>query len=87
MDRKTHKMAVVVIPPEAAWPPIQAIRKQHDRGFRRWMPHVTLLYPFHPRPEFEAAAARLAPACAVLPPFEVTLATFHVFEHGRESCS
>ena len=85
MDRKTHKTAVVVIPPEAAWPPIQAIREQHDRGFRRWMPHVTLLYPFRPRPEFEAAAGRLAQACEGMLPFEVTLATFHVFEHGRES--
>ncbi len=85
MDHKTHKTAVVVIPPEAASSPIQAIRKQHDRGFRRWMPHITLLYPFRPWPEFEAAAARLEQVCEALPSFEVTLATFHAFEQGRES--
>ena len=85
MNCKTHKTAVVVIPPEPAWPSIQAIRRQHDRGFRRWMPHITLLYPFRPRPEFEAATARLEQVCEALPSFEATLATFHAFEHGRES--
>ncbi len=85
VDRKTPKAAVVAIPPEAAWPPIQVIRRQHDRGFQRWMPHITLLYPFRPRPEFEAAAAHLVPVCETTPPFGVTLATFHAFEHGRES--
>jgi len=82
---KTHKTAVVVIPPEDTWAPIQAIREEHDRGFRRWMPHITLLYPFWPRPEFEAAAARLAQVCQPIALFEVTLAYFDVFRHGGES--
>jgi 2'-5' RNA ligase len=81
---KTHKSAAVIIPPESAWPPIQAIRERHDRHFRRWMPHINLLYPFRPRHEFEAAAARLRQACQAIPPFEVTLATFKSFHHGHE---
>jgi 2'-5' RNA ligase len=84
-DRKTHKTAVVLIPPEAAWPPIQAIRRRHDRGFQRWMPHITLLYPFRPRREFEVAAAHLARACQSIPAFELTLAAFDFFEQRRES--
>jgi 2'-5' RNA ligase len=84
-DRKTHKTAVVLIPSEAAWPPIQAIRRRHDRGFQRWMPHVTLLYPFRPRREFEVAAAHLARACQSIPAFELTLAAFDFFEQRRES--
>jgi 2'-5' RNA ligase len=82
---KTHKTAVVIIPPEATWPPIQTIRREHDRGFRRWMPHITLLYPFRPRREFQAAAAELARACEGIAPFEVTLPAFNFFRHGRES--
>jgi 2'-5' RNA ligase len=82
---KTHAAAVVVIPPEEAWPPIQSIRRQHDRGFGRWMPHITMLYPFRPRREFGVATRQLGQACAGTSPFEVTLATFDSFEHGRES--
>ena len=44
MDSATHTTAVVVIPPDDAWPPIQALRQRYDRQFRRWMPHITLLY-------------------------------------------
>jgi hypothetical protein len=29
MTEMTHKAALVVIPPESAWPPIQAIRVAH----------------------------------------------------------
>jgi len=82
---KTYKTAVVVIPPEDTWAPIQAIREKHDRAFQRWMPHITLLYPFHPPPDFELAAARLTRACESIASFEVTLASFDVFRHSQQS--
>jgi hypothetical protein len=50
LGSKTHKTAVVIIPPEALWAPIQAVRKEHDRQFRRRMPHISLIYPFRPKP-------------------------------------
>jgi len=80
---KTHRTAVVLIPPEDVWQPIQAIRREHDRQVRRWMPHVTLLYPFRPYEEFDAAAGALAEACRGVEPFEVSLAEFRWFSHGR----
>ena len=64
-DQKTHKTAVVVIPPDDLWAPIQALRKQYDRHFRRWMPHITLLYPFRPPASIERVAPILAQACGV----------------------
>ena len=85
MDAKTHKTAVVLIPPEDVWEPIQAIRRQHDRQVRRWMPHVTLLYPFRPRGEFDAAAGPLGRACRTVDPFEVELRELRWFAHGRRS--
>jgi 2'-5' RNA ligase len=78
---KTHKTAIVLIPAEDVWPPIQAIRRAHDRHFRRWMPHITLVYPFRPRHEFSALAERLAHACAQTPPFEVEMTTLGWFQH------
>ena len=49
LDTKSldHKAAAVIIPPEDAWGPIQAIRRKHDRKVGRRMPHITLIYPFH----------------------------------------
>jgi 2'-5' RNA ligase len=79
---KTHRAAVVVIPPEAIWEPIQAIRRAHDRRMARWMPHVTLLYPFLGEGEQEAAVARLSSVAERVSPFPVRLARFETFSHG-----
>lgn len=82
---KTFKTALVIIPPEDLWAPIQGLRRQYDRHFRRWMPHITLLYPFRPASTFEALAPRLAHACAALAPFEVKLTRFDLFLHSRRN--
>ncbi|WP_342380657.1 RNA repair domain-containing protein [Myxococcus stipitatus] len=79
--RLVHQTAVVLIPPESAWPPIQALRKKHDAKFERWMPHVTLLYPFLPEEDFDTVAALFEEALRDIEPFEVTLSTFGHFEH------
>ncbi len=83
----THRTAVVLIPPADAWPPIQAIRRARDRQYQRWMPHVTLLYPFAPRFELARYVPALAGACAEVEPFEVTLGEFRAFRHrgGRST--
>jgi 2'-5' RNA ligase len=48
------------------------------------MPHITLLYPFRPPPDFDAVTPELARACAGLEPFAITLAALDSFAHGRE---
>ncbi|NTX08665.1 poly(A) polymerase [Myxococcus sp. CA040A] len=80
-ERRVHHTAVVLIPPEAAWPPIQALRKKHDAKFERWMPHVTLIYPFLPEEDFDTAEAVLAETLRDIEPFDVTLSSFAHFEH------
>jgi 2'-5' RNA ligase len=87
MEAKTFHTAVVLIPPEPCWPPIQAIRQVHDRQFHRWMPHITLLYPFRPREDFERTTLLLEKACHSLRPLEVKLAEFRCFRHGSRSCT
>jgi len=82
---KTHKSAVVLIPPEEIWEPIQAIRRVHDRQIRRWMPHITLIYPFRPRMAFASIAQDLMWACKQVQPFKLELARFNCFQHGRNS--
>ena len=78
---KTHRTAVVLIPPHETWPTIQAIRVQHDRHYYRWMPHVTLLYPFYPREGWDAAIEQMVQACRRIRAFQIELATFRTFRH------
>ena len=82
---KTFATAVVIIPPEEVWLPIQTLRQQYDPHVRRWMPHITLLYPFRRKDEFDPLEARLAWVCGCLQPFDVTLTTVNVFAHARAS--
>lgn len=77
----THQSALVLVPPAEVWEPIQAIRRVHDRQFRRWMPHVTLLYPFLPRAALPGALPAAADALAGVAPLEVVLARHEVFRH------
>lgn len=78
----THKTALVLIPPRELWGPIQAIRKLHDRQVRRWMPHITLIYPFRPPDELAPLLPLLRKACRELAPFELRLASLQYFHHG-----
>ena len=86
MPSKTHTTAVVLIPPEAVQPSIQAIRQVHDRNFERWMPHITLLYPFAPRHDFGDITSALTKVAQQVSPFSVQLARFDAFQH-RKSCT
>lgn len=80
--RKVPFTAAVLIPPEGLWGPIQRIRRAHDPRVDRWMPHVTLLYPFVPAAALAQAAAELSGPCAAALPFHVRLAEFAWFAHG-----
>lgn len=78
---KTPTTASVLIPPLEVWEPIQRIRRRFDRQFRRWMPHITMLYPFRPAAQFDQVASALKPACRAARPLEIELRAFHQFAH------
>jgi len=44
--RFSYQAALCVIPPEDQWAPIQKIRKEKDRAYERWTPHINLFFPF-----------------------------------------
>jgi 2'-5' RNA ligase len=85
MAEKTHTTAVVLIPPAEIWEAIQVIRRVHDRHIRRWMPHITLIYPFRPSDEFPTLAERFSAVCGGVEPFRVELVEIGFFRHRRES--
>jgi len=82
---KVPTTAIVWIPPESSWEPLQAIRRRYDRHFERWMPHVTLIYPFRPREQFDEIESVVYQACAQIAPFEVDWREARFFEHNPQS--
>jgi 2'-5' RNA ligase len=81
---KVYNSAVVLIPPEEKWNTIQKVRRQYDRNYHRWMPHITLLYPFRSEPEFNLLESDFQKICQNLDSFEVQLNSFNYFNHGRQ---
>ena len=81
IHNKTYQTAVVIIPPKEIWASIQLIREQHDIHYRRWMPHITLMYPFRPRAEFDLVVDRLSHTSQGRPPFWICLELFCFFQH------
>ncbi len=78
-----HHTAVVVCPPRDHWPAIQAVRKRHDRHAARWMPHITLLYPFLPPEHLRAASATLTEILSASTAFSLDLSKVGHFNHGK----
>ena len=81
---KVYSSAVVIIPPKEKWPPIQEIRRSHDRQINRWMPHITLLYPFRPEDDYSTLEREFSEKCNSIKPFEIHLKQFNYFNHGRQ---
>jgi 2'-5' RNA ligase len=81
---RSHHSALAILPPEEIWEPIQALRRDHDRRFERWMPHINLLYPFRPESRTEEVEPLLREIAAGSEPFEFQLGEIEIFEHGRD---
>ncbi|MGI5238168.1 RNA repair domain-containing protein [Dactylosporangium sp. CA-139066] len=75
-----HTSALVIRPPERVWAQIQAVRAGHDPAYRRWMPHINLLYGFVPEADFDAAA-RVVASAGGAGPIRVRLARLRRFDH------
>lgn len=84
---KSSRSALVILPPEPLWDPINAIRNRYDKQRVRWMPHVNLVFPFVHPDRLDEERQRLAEACAQVAAFELTLDTFRYFKHSSNRAS
>ncbi|MHA1411554.1 MAG: 2'-5' RNA ligase family protein [Promethearchaeota archaeon] len=83
--QKVPTSAVIICPPKEKWAPIQEIRKIYDRHVDRWMPHITVLYPFRPEEYFTELEMEFLKICSKINPFRISLKEFHYFHHGKGS--
>lgn len=82
---KVFTSAVVIVPPQNKWAPIQEIRKIYDRNIHRWMPHITLLYPFRPESKYLNLERVYSEKCKHIKQFKISLKKFNFFTHGKEN--
>ncbi|KAH8728217.1 2'-5' RNA ligase superfamily-domain-containing protein [Phaeosphaeriaceae sp. PMI808] len=97
----SHTSALALLLPSDIAPPIEAIRRVHDKHFARWPPHINLLYPFLVSPSEiinqgeeavspqlqESIRTRIQKAVKPIEPFQVSLHADPpgVFSHGKKS--
>jgi len=82
---KIYSSAVVIIPPKEKWAPIQEIRRSYDHQINKWMPHITLLYPFRPEKEYPNLEKFFSDNCMKISSFETSLKTFKFFNHVHQN--
>ena len=85
MNELSYKTALVFIPPSKLWEPIQNIRKEYDENFRRWMPHITLIYPFLPVEKFPSIYEKLSVICQKQKPFSIHFDKFGFFSQRKRN--
>jgi 2'-5' RNA ligase len=93
----TYKTAIALLPPSSITSPIEAVRSVHDKNFKRWPPHINLIYPFLASPLetsdnnasrlSQAIQARLEKATSGIQAFRVTLNAYSpgTFHHSKSS--
>jgi len=82
---KVYTSAVVIIPPKAKWGPIQEIRKLYDRNINRWMPHITLLFPFYPKNQYTEIEEKFLLVSSEFTEFDISLREFRYFKHSNKN--
>ncbi|OAA56673.1 Endonuclease/exonuclease/phosphatase [Niveomyces insectorum RCEF 264] len=58
----SYDTAVCLVPPTSCWPPVDRLRSLYDKAYRKWPPHVNLIYPFVRPESLEAASKRIQSA-------------------------
>jgi len=77
------RSAIIIKPPDELIAQIQEIRKQHDKDYKRWMPHIKLVYPFVDEKEFLSIKSKIVEAVSFVPPFEITMNKFSSVIRGQ----
>jgi poly(A) polymerase len=72
------------MPPQEIWQSIQDIRATHDAAYKRWPPHINVLYPFVKESFFDAEIETIAGVLSGIEPFEIVLKRFNYFDKRNQ---
>ena len=77
-----RKFGICVIPPPECWGPFQILRREHDRHYGRWVPHINVVHPLYLSEEELAALPEIL-NLALLPAqrFRIHMNSFDYFKH------
>ena len=85
----SYKSALALLPRAAIASPIEQVRRDHDKHFNRWPPHINLIYPFLACPSEKEPhiRQRIQKAVAGVSPFSLSLSADPpgIFSHNRRS--
>lgn len=86
---KSYKSALVIVPECDALDTIEQIRKLHDRRYYRWMPHITMIFPFvavdGPAETRENTIKIVRDIVYAKKQLSISFACFNSFTHSRNS--
>jgi len=85
MVEKTVCSSLCVVLPNDVTYAVQSIRRDHDKSFLRWPPHVNLLYPFIPESSISNYVNEISNALHDMIPFKITFSEFKHFRHTQRS--
>lgn len=79
--------ALALIVPSHLQPELNTIRKIHDKAYRKWEPHINILYPFVDASLLSSAITTLRIHLSSHPiaSFKIKIEDVGVFEHTRSS--
>lgn len=86
-SKKTVKSALAIIPSPEIWDGFQKIRSVHDKAYKRWPPHINLLYPFLPEEDIAGYIPAIMEELASISPFKATFGPddFGNFCHSKSA--
>jgi len=82
-QKLAYTSAVVIVPPQNLWDQIQTIRKEYDKAYVRWMPHINMIYPFIPNDKFADSVPIIREKLQKFSPFKLVFDHFNYFQHGK----
>jgi uncharacterized protein (UPF0248 family)/2'-5' RNA ligase len=86
----SHHTSLCLVPPRHLWPSIDRLRALYDKAYKKWPPHINLIYPFVspdtlPRVAEVIQAALQFRAEAGEAPLRLSLDAVDVFPHKHDN--
>ena len=75
--------ALTLVAPDQFHDDINEIRKQCDRAYPRWMPHINFLFPFVSTDQFDDIKSRLEPYLKNVGSFDLDMSEIGHFKQGK----